>query len=44
MQAVKNISAATEQTAASTRQSERAAANLNALAQQLRSAVEVYRI
>lgn len=43
-QAVKNISIATTQTAASTRQSERAAANLNALAQQLRAVAERYRI
>jgi methyl-accepting chemotaxis protein len=43
-QAFRSIGVAAEQTAANTRQSERAAANLNALAQQLRSAVERYRI
>lgn len=43
-QALRNISIASEQAASSTRQSEQAAANLNALAQQLRKAVEIYRI
>ncbi len=43
-QAFRSIGVASEQAAASTRQSEKAAANLNALAQQLRGAVEVYRV
>jgi methyl-accepting chemotaxis protein len=43
-QAFRSISMASQQTAASTRQSEKAAANLNALAQQLRATVERYRI
>jgi methyl-accepting chemotaxis protein len=43
-QAFRSIGVAAEQTATNTRQSERAAANLNALALQLRSAVERYRI
>jgi methyl-accepting chemotaxis protein len=43
-QAFRNIGTASAQTAISTKQSERAAANLSALAQQLRSAVERYRI
>jgi methyl-accepting chemotaxis protein len=43
-QAVKNIGVASEQTAMSTKQSEKAAANLNALAQQLRAAVERYHL
>ena len=42
-QALKNISLATEQTASGTRQLERAAADLNALGQQLQKAVERYR-
>ncbi len=44
MQAFRSIGVASEQAAASTRQSEKAAANLNALSQQLRGAVEVYRV
>jgi len=43
MQALKNIGIATTQTASSTKQSEQAAANLSALAQELRTAVETYR-
>ncbi len=43
-QAFKSIGVASEQTATSTRQSERAAANLNALAQQLRATVERYQV
>ena len=43
-QAFRSIGLASQQTATSTRQSEKAAANLNALAQQLRGAVEKYRI
>jgi methyl-accepting chemotaxis protein len=43
-QAFRSIGVASEQAAASTRQSEKAAANLNALSQQLRGAVEVYRV
>lgn len=43
-QAFRNIGVASEQTATSTKQSEKAAANLNALAQQLRGAVERYRL
>jgi len=42
-QALKNISLATEQTASGTRQLERAAADLNALGQQLQKSVERYR-
>jgi len=42
--AFRNISVATQQTATSTKQSEKAAANLSALAQELRSAVVRYRI
>jgi methyl-accepting chemotaxis protein len=43
-QAFRNIGIASQQTAASTKQSEKAASNLNALAQQLRGAVETYKI
>jgi methyl-accepting chemotaxis protein len=43
-QAFKSIGVASEQTAVSTRQSEKAAAGLNALAQQLRAAVERYQV
>ena len=43
-QAVRNISIASQQTVVSTRQSEKAAANLSALAQQLRSALEQYKV
>jgi methyl-accepting chemotaxis protein len=43
-QAFRSIGVAAEQTATSTKQSERAAVNLSTLAQQLRSAVERYRI
>jgi methyl-accepting chemotaxis protein len=43
-QAFRNIGVATEQTATSTKQSEKAAGNLNVLAQELRAAVERYRI
>jgi methyl-accepting chemotaxis protein len=43
-QALKNISTGTAQTAASTRQLEKAAANLNALGQQLKGSVERYTI
>ncbi|HWQ52361.1 MAG TPA: methyl-accepting chemotaxis protein [Bryobacteraceae bacterium] len=43
-QAFRSIGVATQQTATSTRQSEKAAANLNSLAQQLRAVVERYRI
>jgi len=43
-QAFRSIGTAAQQAAASTKQSEKAAANLNALAQQLRGAVERYRI
>jgi methyl-accepting chemotaxis protein len=43
-QAFRSIGVAAEQTATNTRQSERAAANLNTLSQELRSAVERYRI
>ena len=43
-QAVRSISQASEQTAGSTKQLEQAAANVNALAQQLSKAVERYRI
>jgi methyl-accepting chemotaxis protein len=41
-QALKNISITTDQTAGSTRQLEKAAANLNALGQQLKQSVERY--
>jgi methyl-accepting chemotaxis protein len=44
MQAVRDIGQASQQTAASTRQLEKAAVNLTALAQQLQKAVERYRI
>jgi methyl-accepting chemotaxis protein len=44
MQAVRNIGQASQQTADSTRQLERAAVNLTALAQQLQKAVERYQI
>ncbi len=43
-QAFRNIGVATQQTATSTRQSEKAAVNLNALAQQLRATVERYKV
>ncbi len=43
-QAFRSISVAAQETATSTRQSEKAAANLNVLAQQLRAVVERYRI
>ena len=43
-QAFRSIGVAAQQTATSTRQSEKAASNLNALAQQLRAVVEKYRI
>jgi methyl-accepting chemotaxis protein len=43
-QAVRSIGVASQQTATSTKQSERAAANLSELARQLRSVVEKYRI
>jgi methyl-accepting chemotaxis protein len=43
-QAIRNIGQASEQTAGSTKQLEQAAANVNALAQQLSKAVERYRI
>ena len=43
-QAVRSIGQASDQTAGSTKQLERAAANVNALAQQLSKAVERYRI
>jgi methyl-accepting chemotaxis protein len=43
-QAFRSIGTAAQQTATSTKQSEKAAANLSALAQQLRGAVERYRI
>jgi methyl-accepting chemotaxis protein len=43
-QAVRSISQASEQTAGSTKQLEQAAANVNALAQQLSKAVERYRV
>jgi methyl-accepting chemotaxis protein len=43
-QAVRNISIASQETATSTKQSEKAAANLSALAQQLRAAIEQYRV
>ncbi len=43
-QAVRNISIASQETASSTKQSEKAAANLSALAQQLRAAVDQYRV
>ncbi|HEY4088084.1 MAG TPA: methyl-accepting chemotaxis protein [Bryobacteraceae bacterium] len=42
--AFRNISVATQQTATSTRQSEKAASNLSSLAQELRSAVARYRV
>ena len=44
MQAVRDIGQASQQSAASTRQLEKAAVNLTALAQQLQKAVERYRI
>ena len=44
MQAVKDISRASEQTAASTRQMEKAAANLTVLGQQLRKTMDRYKI
>jgi methyl-accepting chemotaxis protein len=44
MQAIRDIGQATQQTAASTRQLEKAAVNLTALAQQLQKAVAIYRI
>lgn len=43
-QAIQNVRQATEQTAASIRQLEKAAADLNVLGQQLRTAVERYRV
>ena len=43
-QAFRNIGIASQETANSTKQSEKAAANLNALSLQLRAAVEKYRI
>lgn len=43
-QAFRSIGIASQETAASTRQSEKAAANLSALSQQLRGAVEKYRL
>jgi methyl-accepting chemotaxis protein len=43
-QAFRNIGIASQETAASTKQSEKAAANLNALTQQLREAVEQYKV
>ncbi len=43
-QAVKEIGQASEQTAMSTRQMEKAAANLAALGQQLRQATDRYRL
>ena len=43
-QAVRNISIASQETAASTKQSEKAAANLSSLAQQLRAAVDQYKV
>jgi methyl-accepting chemotaxis protein len=43
-QAIRNIGQASEQTANSTKQLEQAAANVNALGQQLRKAVERYRL
>jgi methyl-accepting chemotaxis protein len=43
-QAFRNIGIASQETATSTRQSEKAAANLNVLSLQLRAAVEKYRI
>lgn len=43
-QAFRNIGIATQQTAASTKQMEKAASNLNSLAMQLRESVERYRI
>jgi methyl-accepting chemotaxis protein len=43
-QAIRSISQASDQNASSTRQLEQAAANVNALALQLRKAVERYRI
>jgi methyl-accepting chemotaxis protein len=42
--AFRNIGVATQQTATSTKQSEKAAANLSSLAQELRSAVARYRV
>ena len=44
MQAIRDIGQASQQTASSTRQLEKAAVNLTALAQQLQKAVERYRI
>jgi methyl-accepting chemotaxis protein len=44
MQAVRDIGQASQQTASSTRQLEKAAVNLTALAQQLQKAVERYRL
>ena len=44
MQAVRDIGQASQQTAASTQQLEKAALNLTALSQQLQKAVERYRI
>ena len=43
-QAFRNIGVASQETATSTKQSEKAAANLNTLAQQLRAAVGRYRV
>jgi methyl-accepting chemotaxis protein len=43
-EAFRNIGIASQDTAAGTKQSEKAAANLNALSQQLRRAVEKYRV
>jgi methyl-accepting chemotaxis protein len=44
MQAIRDIGQATQQTAVSTRQLEKAAVNLTALGQQLQKAVAIYRI
>ncbi len=44
MQAVRDIGQASQQTAASTQQLEKAALNLTALSQQLQKAVEIYRL
>jgi methyl-accepting chemotaxis protein len=43
-EAFRNIGTASQETASGTKQSEKAAANLNALSQQLRRAVEKYRV
>ena len=44
VQAIRGISQATSQTAAGTQQTERAAANVNALSQQMQKAVERYKV